>query len=78
MLDRNAREGGVLDESRMAATLMRQLARVARWFAEREVPCLVESYREVIEQPKAAAERLVKFLELPLDEAAMAAAVEAR
>jgi hypothetical protein len=70
-------EGAGPDDARMRAAYETHLAQVARFLARR--PCfrvLRLAHRDVLADPAAAARQLAAFLDRPLDEAAMAAAVD--
>ena len=59
------------------AEFARHLARTRAWLAAQpQVATLAVAYRDALAEPRATAERVRAFLGLPLDAAAMAAAVD--
>lgn len=77
MLARAGRQGAALPPDRLAAIYDTQLRTVRAWLAERphfRVEFL--RYASLVTDPAASASQVQRFLEKPLDTAAMAAAVD--
>ena len=79
MLDAEGTCPGGPDDAAMADIFERHLVQVDAWIgAQPNVACLDLAHREILDDPRAAAERIATFLGRPLDVDAMAAAVDAR
>jgi hypothetical protein len=77
MLDRLGRPGAQLSEGRLAAIYAAQLEGVREWLhTQGGFRVLEVDYSECLAHPDETAWRIGKFLEVPLDRAAMAAAVD--
>ncbi len=79
MLERLAREGSALAPEEMRAVFARELESIKSWLAEKPgFRVLHLEYRAVIAGPAKEARRICEFLEIDLDQAAMAEVVDAR
>ena len=77
MLQQQGRPGAALSDARLADIFEKQVAEVRRWLAQQAgFRVLYLQHRGVIEQPLAAAQQIVTFLDGGLDSNRMAAAVE--
>jgi hypothetical protein len=76
MLKRLERQGSSLDAAKLKPLLEQQLARAVALCQAHQVPVLVVEHRQALRDPAAVAVQLVEFLGQPLDQAAMAAAVD--
>lgn len=72
-------ESSESDQDRLAGLYVRHLEEVARFLQKRACFSTLEvDHRRVVDRPAEEARRVAAFLERPLDEIAMAAAVETR
>jgi predicted AlkP superfamily phosphohydrolase/phosphomutase/thioredoxin-like negative regulator of GroEL len=76
MLDRHGRKGAALSSEKLRAVYGEQLLRVTEVLEKRKLPVLRVSHHEAISDPVDLAKRVADFLGLPLDLAAMAAAID--
>jgi tetratricopeptide (TPR) repeat protein len=77
MLKRLGRKGGGVADARLMRTYTQQLVRLQTWLRRRaEIPVLAVSYADALENPRAVAERLARFLGEPFDAQAAAGAIE--
>jgi len=77
MLNDTGRSGAAIPDDKLAAVFERQLLDLREWLAARSnFKVLYLNYREVLEHPLAAAQKIATFLEKELDNTAMAAAVD--
>jgi tetratricopeptide (TPR) repeat protein len=76
MLDRMGRKGGRIDGSQLRRALSRQLEQAHAMLKAHGVPTLSVRYRDVLDDPEAAAARIAAFLGHELDQAAMRRAVD--
>jgi hypothetical protein len=77
MLDRNGQPGAQLTERELIDMFTRQLERTHQWLAQQPNFAVIDvQHRDVITDAEAQARRIREFLGMPLDVAAMAAAVD--
>lgn len=76
MLDRHGWAGAGLAPEKLRSVYEQQLARVTEIVKQRELAVLRIPHAEAIRDPAGVAARVTEFLELPLDCAAMTAAVD--
>jgi Sulfotransferase family len=77
MLARRGEPGAQASSQEMVDIFSRQLEKTNQWLAEQPNFRLLDvNYRDVIADPQNQARRICEFLEIPLDVAAMAAAVD--
>jgi hypothetical protein len=77
MLNGTGRSGAAIPDDKLAAVFERQLLELREWLAVRpNFRVLYLSYREVLEDPLAAAQKISAFLDRELDTPAMAMAVD--
>lgn len=76
MLDRHGRAGAALTPEKLRAVYEQQLARVGEILERRQLPVLRIAHRDAIRDPAGTAARVADFLALPLDRAAMSAAID--
>jgi hypothetical protein len=76
MLARHGRKGAAVDPGKLRAIYEQQLAHVNENVEHRKLPVLRVKHADCLRNPAGVAARVKKFLELPLDEAAMSATVE--
>lgn len=76
MLDRHGHAGAALAPEKLRAVYEQQLARVAENLERRKLAVLRIAHRDAIRDPAGSAARVAKFLGLPLNTAAMIAAVD--
>jgi hypothetical protein len=77
MLERAGQRGADLPDETMAAIFRKQLERTAAWLVARpDFRVLNVEYLDCIRQPAVAAGAVSRFLDLPLNQEAMAAAVD--
>lgn len=76
MLDRHGRKGAAISSEKLRAAYEEQLLRVTEVLERRKLPVLRVSHHEAIRDPEGVAKRVVDFLRLPLDRAAMAIAID--
>lgn len=78
MLDRIAEGNAPRSPEALRKEYSRQMRRLRRWLERQpNVQALLLSYHEVLRSPAQAVQSIARFLELPLDVAAMAQAVDA-
>ncbi|MGE3243662.1 MAG: sulfotransferase family protein [Pirellulales bacterium] len=78
MLDRSGKQGARLTHEQLANVFSKQIDKVDRIIAARNMPVLRVSYRACIDTPEAVAANVNRFLRCGLDERAMAASVDTR
>ncbi len=76
MLDRHGHAGAALTPDKLRAVYEQQLARVTEIVERRKLAVLRIAHRDAIKDPAGTAARVAEFLALPLDRAAMAAAID--
>jgi predicted AlkP superfamily phosphohydrolase/phosphomutase/predicted Zn-dependent protease len=76
MLERQGRAGAALSREKLRAVYAQQLARIADVLELRKLSVLRVNYADGLRDPAGLSARLADFLGLPLDRAAMAAAVD--
>jgi hypothetical protein len=77
MLNGTGRSGAAIPDDKLAAVFERQLLELREWLAVRpNFRVLYLSYRKVLEDPLAAAQKISAFVDRELDTAAMAMAVD--
>jgi hypothetical protein len=77
MLVRRGEQGAAVPHHQMAAIFARQLEQTDRWLeSQPHILVLDVHHQDVIHEPEREARRVCEFLDLPLDVAAMALAVE--
>lgn len=76
MLDRHGRAGAALAPEKLRSVYEQQLARVNEIVERRKFSVLRVAHREAVRDPAGTAARVAEFLALPLDRAAMAAAID--
>ncbi len=75
MLRRRGREPDLPDDE-MASHYRVHLYKVMRWLREHDLQVMTCSYHDVLAAPEAMAEKVARFLGVPLDTKAMGAAVD--
>ncbi len=76
MLDRHSRKGAALSSEKLRTVYEEQLLRVIEVLETRKLPVLRVSHHGAIRNPVDSAKCVVDFLNLPLDRAAMALAID--
>ena len=76
MLDRHDRKGAALSSEKLRAIYEDQILHVLEVLEKRKLPVLQVLHHEAISDPKRVAKCVADFLELPLDRAAMAIAID--
>ncbi len=76
MLDRHGHAGAALTPEKLRGVFEQQLARVAEILDRRKLAVLRVQHADALREPIATAARVAEFLGLPLDQAAMAAAID--
>lgn len=77
MLDRGGKQGGTLRSDRLQAIFQAQLSQVDAWLAgHTRFRVLNLEHALALKSPRQCAREVAAFLQLPLDEEAMAAAVD--
>lgn len=77
MLERRGEPTDTVPDEKMAALFEKHLEKVGAWLAAQpNISVLYVPYHELAERPESQLDRIVEFLGLPLDRAAMLAAVD--